>query len=906
MAGEQLLPPIPPTSFEPLPSNFGTTEIPPTPKPSRRGIFIGVLALLVVGAGSLATLAYFVFRWQRPKPPPQLTDAQILAQALDALPGMKSGAVRFDFSFAAEPREAGAQSFTAMPGLAERRQALTRDAERISEIQSIALERLDEYGRLNGQPCRQTRPALDDCTTVVFPTTLELAVPDTDERTDPSGTPYQYSSDGKDYQLTFRLETDAAVEEWNKQLDGLRRYSSSDAAPPRAAVNQNITLTSFSDFPSVYFSASDDPLVALDTQSLEFYKMIPSDLNVSFNARTEFSTNATALKDSDASVGVGGKVSMGGLSFAGDGELRKIAENLYGRVNEFPIPFGPVDFGAIKGKWVVITPEDLVGVDESFSFITRQDVFSETNEKAIEQARLVIRLVQEEGVLSVGQVLPTVVEDGGRYRRYRINFDRTKLVSFVQKLAEQLPDGFGSAGAGKNNAEVIKELEGSDFAMLFDALAKESAAEIWVGEQTMLPHKFTYSLRMVPQNSIVKHAGKQFRLTLAMTLDKINQPVTIEVPAPTTSFDEATALVTGQSPAVIKLQRQLRNIEAIRDALERYHTRTHQYPEALAELQRPLSELPRATPVPVSSGSLGSRVNTGLGYATVVGLDDPGSDLSWSEQPADEKNPLLKKIPNDVYTGNPYPYQRGNDDYTLRYTIKKPTKEETAASGFSRYALYADDKFIEGDNTADAEVQSREYAATKDTDNDGLTDYEEKSIYHTSPYRADTDGDDFSDSVEVKSGFDPNGPGRLVPSGAPSPTPAPGVAAPTGFQPRSYDTKRVADIKQIQTALELYFNDENSYPPSSLPIDLGHDVTCLDSKGLQLSCQSGSGVTMYMGRIPTDPSGLYQYTAYPNEKNPKVTMQYCIEFMLYHDTGGLKAGKNYASESGTASSCIHQ
>jgi prepilin-type N-terminal cleavage/methylation domain-containing protein len=29
---------------------------------------------------------------------------------------------------------------------------------------------------------------------------------------------------------------------------------------------------------------------------------------------------------------------------------------------------------------------------------------------------------------------------------------------------------------------------------------------------------------------------------------------------------------------------------------------------------------------------------------------------------------------------------------------------------------------------------------------------------------------------------------------------------------RSRDTKRVADIKQVQTALELYFNDNNGYP----------------------------------------------------------------------------------------------
>ena len=49
-----------------------------------------------------------------------------------------------------------------------------------------------------------------------------------------------------------------------------------------------------------------------------------------------------------------------------------------------------------------------------------------------------------------------------------------------------------------------------------------------------------------------------------------------------------------------------------------------------------------------------------------------------------------------------------------------------------------------------------------DTDNDGLSDYEEVKIYHTNPLSADTDGDGYLDGAEVKSGYNPNGPGKLV------------------------------------------------------------------------------------------------------------------------------------------------
>jgi hypothetical protein len=48
-----------------------------------------------------------------------------------------------------------------------------------------------------------------------------------------------------------------------------------------------------------------------------------------------------------------------------------------------------------------------------------------------------------------------------------------------------------------------------------------------------------------------------------------------------------------------------------------------------------------------------------------------------------------------------------------------------------------------------------------DTDNDGLSDYDEVKIYHTDPLSADTDGDTYLDGAEVKSGYNPNGPGKL-------------------------------------------------------------------------------------------------------------------------------------------------
>ena len=50
----------------------------------------------------------------------------------------------------------------------------------------------------------------------------------------------------------------------------------------------------------------------------------------------------------------------------------------------------------------------------------------------------------------------------------------------------------------------------------------------------------------------------------------------------------------------------------------------------------------------------------------------------------------------------------------------------------------------------------------KDSDGDGLSDYDEVNIYHTSPYLEDSDSDGITDNQEVTQGSDPNCPSGKV------------------------------------------------------------------------------------------------------------------------------------------------
>lgn len=74
---------------------------------------------------------------------------------------------------------------------------------------------------------------------------------------------------------------------------------------------------------------------------------------------------------------------------------------------------------------------------------------------------------------------------------------------------------------------------------------------------------------------------------------------------------------------------------------------------------------------------------------------------------------------------------------------------------------------------------------------------------------------------------------------------------------KARDSKRLADLKQVQTALELYYTDQNAYPTGA-SINLGD----IDHKCLNVSGWHATGCTdPYMGQVPLDPqTGYYVYT----------------------------------------------
>ncbi|MDD5031955.1 MAG: type II secretion system protein [Patescibacteria group bacterium] len=114
------------------------------------------------------------------------------------------------------------------------------------------------------------------------------------------------------------------------------------------------------------------------------------------------------------------------------------------------------------------------------------------------------------------------------------------------------------------------------------------------------------------------------------------------------------------------------------------------------------------------------------------------------------------------------------------------------------------------------------------------------------------------------------------------------VVALNNARQKSRDAKRVSDIKQVQTALELYYNDANSYPAA-------------------LTWSTGSiaySGTTYMSVLPSNPSPRADgdpacpNVEYDYDQDGTGGISYHITYCLGGTTGGLDAGTHYATPAG--------
>ncbi len=108
---------------------------------------------------------------------------------------------------------------------------------------------------------------------------------------------------------------------------------------------------------------------------------------------------------------------------------------------------------------------------------------------------------------------------------------------------------------------------------------------------------------------------------------------------------------------------------------------------------------------------------------------------------------------------------------------------------------------------------------------------------------------------------------------------------------KSRDAKRIADIKELTTALELYYNDFSGYPSAASGLSPNYVVTLPTAPAPQDgTCTAAQNTYTYTG------TG----TSYVSPKDGTTTVYpaYTYTFCLGAATGGYAAGTHTASPSG--------
>ena len=182
-----------------------------------------------------------------------------------------------------------------------------------------------------------------------------------------------------------------------------------------------------------------------------------------------------------------------------------------------------------------------------------------------------------------------------------------------------------------------------------------------------------------------------------------------------------------------------------------------------------------------------------------------------------------------------------------------------------------------------------------DDDRDGLP-YRDEILFNTDPNNPDTDHDSFDDGQEIDGGYNPLGEGKGV-----------FTNEQEEIRQQRRDAKRIVNIKQIQTALELYLTTQKTYP-AELPggqseNELGVDITVISDAGVTAGSSQGK---IYMGKVPTDPSFVdngnpcLETSASPCNATYKLgDSSFEILFFLERDSDRYEGGVNRATRDGS-------
>jgi len=494
-----------------------------------------------------------------------------------------------------------------------------------------------------------------------------------------------------------------------------------------------------------------------------FFKTFPADIDLSGGIMLYFEADKK-LSVANGSIRIDGTYTGGDASVSIDLEARKKNADLYGIVNKFPSFFG-IDPSGIKGKWIKLNSGDYAdSIDpKSFDEVDTQEIITglKTNLKRALQQKL----------FTVQQKLPAETIGGIKSEHYLIKIDTTKIVDVYNAFIEEER----TKGTDVKQFETVRDdINKPENIATLQRIVDNSRVEIWVDKVKGLLRQTKWELTLVPPAGIERLKDKQFLLSTTLTLEKVNENVSVDVPSNPVDMDEAARLLTGVTKEEQQLQKQLDRVGDLQRVLNAYQKKIGSYPDTLDQLTPKMRELDTACTTAAEQRRVNANANGNTNSYSYL-YDENADPNCYLYAGYKTKSVNI----TDAYTGTTFTYTKDGADFKVSYQLH---------FGDSVESTYYKETYAEGSNTMtskdvslEMETSSEKYArehpvntnsntnvntnsgildTTTDADSDGITNYEETNLYLTNPNLEDSDGDGFDDKTEICGGYNPNGSGK--------------------------------------------------------------------------------------------------------------------------------------------------
>jgi hypothetical protein len=500
----------------------------------------------IVLVGALAAGAYFS-RSLFAAPP--YTEDNLLTGITQAAASITTAVYTFEGSFAMVPREPGVEPFTVPQDeeAAQRAAAYERDRDRVSALLTL-YQSLHQYVASEGSyPTRleqlyEPGPALDGegSSTDGFSSWFSDEDIEVLRRGDVQ---YELLPRRAGARLSIILETvDAQDALRSQQVDG----------DPSQLTGSTFTLTHLTtvtnDTGYIFFWLPSLPKPFFE-QFEEFLGYMPPRMKMLFRTSVE----ADFREDNpDAKVSLSVEGDFDDLMFKFGGDYLNKAGINYFRLNNFPSlyeAFLPVE----KGKWYSISTSDVSDRLGAERDLIPQATPTERPElmEVVEQETAILREVGRIATVRADEkrllrfVSPPLREDraGEVVYRYTLELNRAALIPYITAVRDSLtelqarfPNSSSPTELVTALDEMIAGLQTSGGAVVADYLAHTMRLTLIVNEAGM-PVESLIELRAAPPDSVERLRGQQGVFSLRYQIEKINEPIQIDIPADATPLD---------------------------------------------------------------------------------------------------------------------------------------------------------------------------------------------------------------------------------------------------------------------------------------------------------------------------------------------------------------------------------